>query len=125
MITIEQLKDWNDIKARQRLQERIEGYIDETIKRSVLSGNLTIRVSTGYHGRDIHSKSDFYNLWLNKDISQSSLEVVQNRIIEKYKKLGLMVTKERFDEGWHSRYDGLLIVIPDELLEDTDNENKN
>lgn len=118
MITIEQLKDWNDVKARRVLEEKIENYIDEEIKRSVLAGKLTIKVSTGYHGSDDHSKSDFYDLWLNKNLSQSSLRVVQINIIEKYKELGLMVTEETFDEGWHSRYDGLLIVIPEALLED-------
>lgn len=125
MITIEQLKDWNDVKARKVLEEKIERYIDKKIESSVLSGKLTIRISTGYHGRDTHGKSEFYSLWLNKEISPSSLEVVQNNIIEKYEEIGLRITREYFDEGWHSSYKGLQIVIPEELLEDTDNENKN
>ena len=125
MITIEQLKDWNDVKARKVLEEKIERYIDEKIKCSVLSGKLNIRISTGYHGRKTHSKSEFYSLWLSEEISSSSLEVVQNNIIEKYKEIGLRVTREYFDEGWHSSYKGLQIVIPEELLEDINNENQN
>lgn len=118
MITLEQLKDWNDVKARQNLEEKIENYIDDKIKNSVLSGKLIVRVSTGFHGRQIHGRSEFYDLWLNDKLSQYSLRVVQNNIIEKYTAIGLKVTEETFDEGWHSRYDGLLIVIPEELLED-------
>lgn len=118
MITVEQIKDWSNERARRELSERIEAFIDNEIKEQLLGGHKDfIKISTGYHGRDTHYKSDFYELWCNDNMSQTSLMKVRNEIIEKYEAIGLEVISRDYDEGWHSRYPGLEIRIPQELLE--------
>lgn len=117
MITIEQLKDWNNVKAREDLEQKIEDYIDSEIKRQVLSGKKEIKISTGVHGIRDHYRSDFYELWCNEKISSESLYLVKQKIIEKHREIGLEVKIVTYDEGWHSIYQGLQIVIPNELLE--------
>lgn len=122
MITIEQLKNWSNEKAREearkKLEEQIEEYIDDTIKKETLKGKRIVRISTGHNDITGHYKTNFYYLWCNKNLSKVNLEVVRNNIINKYKAIGLEVKEHIFYEGWKNSYEGLEIFIPEHLLED-------
>lgn len=121
MITVDQLKKWDrerQGKSDERfiLEEKIETYIDNEIKRQFLKGHNTLSISTGYYTPESDQKSDFYNLWCNESISQNELYDLRSKIIEKYKSIGIIINAVGFDEGFNSVYEGLWIEIPDELL---------
>ena len=119
MITVEQIRDWSNENARNKLEEKIEEYVDSKIKQNLLNGKThAIRISTGSSIRNDHFKNDFYDLWCNDKISDDNLNKVKANIIKKYRSIGLEVDEVQIDEGHYVSYPGLRIIIPDELLED-------
>ena len=121
MITVDQLKKWDRERQgknveKMNLEEQIEKYIDAQIKQQFLNGHNTLSISTGYYTPESDQKSDFYDLWCNENISQIELYDLRNKIIEKYKNIGVNINAVGFNEGFNSVYEGLWIEIPDKLF---------
>lgn len=120
MVTKKQLKDWNNKVLRETQVTKIEKYIDEAIKKTVLQGTKVVFISSGYpdNVKRCAAPNKFYELWCDDQISRDNLNEIRRIIIEKYTKAGFEVYKKVYDEGWNSSFEGLLIKIPSQMFKD-------
>ncbi|WP_163183314.1 hypothetical protein [Neobacillus sedimentimangrovi] len=116
MVTKEELKDWLNESARKRYEEKLEKYIDESIKTNALSGKTTFDICTGKYTPDGSRKTPFYDLWYTNELSEENREVVHKRIIEKYKSFGFDVKETTVDCGWHHSYFALEFKNIDKVI---------
>lgn len=117
MITKEELKDWLNESARREYEDDLEEYIDKVIKVNALQGKKTFYISTGEYTRSGSRKTSFYNLWFTDRLSEENRRIVHERIINKYRKFGFDVQKDRVDCGWHNYYFALKFNNIDKVLE--------
>lgn len=104
MITKEQLKDWLDESARKKYESQLEKFIDNEIRENALQGETTFFVATGKWGRTHSEKTPFYDIWHTDQLSKENREIVQQRVINKYRAFGFNVEESRVDCGWNNHF---------------------
>lgn len=119
MITKEDLNDWLKESERKESEKEIEEFIDKTIKRNVLRGKYTFYISTGMPNNALNRavKTKFHDIWLNPKLSLENQNIVQKRIIQKYRDFGFQVGVKNEDCGWDMIYPALLFIDVDKAVE--------
>ena len=109
MIDKNDLKDWLDESSRNKHFQKIKDFVNREIRKHALEGEKTFYISTGRacNIKHTHEKTPFYNIWHCEGLSRDNARIVQNRIIEGYKKSGFDIEKVFIDCGWHSNYEGI------------------
>lgn len=89
MITKEELTDWLMVVEREKSVKSLEKYIDKYIKENVLNGKYKFSFDTEEAG------SNFGYYWYDSKLSEENQEIVQNTVIDNYKKFGFEVTVKK------------------------------
>jgi hypothetical protein len=118
MISKDKLKDWLSESARNNYAKELEEFIDRSIKRNALSGNMTFFIPTGEYTRDGSRKTPFYELWETEKLSKENRKIVQDRVISRYKEFGFNIEKTSVDCGWHNHYFALKFNNIDKVVVD-------
>lgn len=122
MIDKEKLKDWLAVGEREKHFERIREYVNEIIKDNALEGKTSFLVSTGYRLDTPYSmspgKSDFYDIWNCEGLSRENRRIVQNKIIDGYRKAGFDVELVYKDYGHNETFEALSFVDIDNAVKD-------
>jgi hypothetical protein len=62
---------------RQRSIEAIEKYVDNAIHHNAIKNKLTFCVRTGVWGNKYSEKTDFYDIWFDKNLTPENRRIVQ------------------------------------------------
>jgi hypothetical protein len=117
MITKADLKDWLAENDRKKYEEKLEEFIDRKIKENAIAGNRTFYIATGKYTREGSQKTGFYLLWNTEHLSEENRKIVQDKVIEKYRKFGFIVVRTTVDCGWHNNYFALQFKDIHKLIE--------
>lgn len=118
MITKQDLKDWLAESERKAYEEKLEAFIDEKIKENTLQGRTTFYISTGQWGKTSSELTSFYEVWYTEELSENNREVVQERVLKKYREFGFDIEKTSVDCGWNNNYFALKFNNVHNLIND-------
>lgn len=122
MINKKDLKNWISEGDRQRSIEAIEKYIDDAIHYNAIKNNLTFCVRTGVWGNENSEKTDFYDIWFDKNLTPENRRIVQDRVLKKYQDEGFDVRTVNLDCGWNNSYEAVRFTNVDKVFENTPEE---
>ena len=122
MINKKDLKNWISEGDRQRSIEAIEKYIDDAIHYNAIKNNLTFCVRTGIWGNKNSEKTDFYDIWFDKNLTPENRRIVQDSVLKKYRDEGFYVRTVKLDCGWNNSYEAVRFVDIDKVFENTSEE---
>lgn len=119
MINKKDLKNWISEGDRQRSIEAIEKYIDNAIHHNAIKNKLTFFVRTGIWGNKYSEKTDFYDIWFDKNLTPENRRIVQDRVLKKYQDEGFDVITVDLDCGWNNSYEAVRFTDIDKVFENT------
>ena len=119
MINKKDLKNWLSEGDRQRSIEAIEKYIDNAIHYNAIKNKLTFCVRTGIWGNKYSVKTDFYDIWFDKNLTPENRRIVQDRVLKNYQDEGFAVRTIELDCGWNNSYEAVQFTNIDKVFEIT------
>lgn len=120
MITKEQIKDWLQIKVRQKSEVEIEKYIDKQLKENLMNGVTSFNIVThktkpGHYGM-LYS-TEFNEIWNNPELSEDNKKKAQMNVIEKYRKNGFPIDSFQLTGEYTGEYDKVYHCVSFDRIE--------